>query len=267
MTLSTIRFALAQLEVTPCDIESNITKHGRLCVEAARHDADVIVFPELSLTGYELPSLQRLAIEQQSPLIQRLSDIASTQQITIVAGSPLSGPEKTRHGLTKADRNPNIGAIISHPNGHTDFYSKQYLHGGESEFCCAGEQDYSFSVNGFNIFLAICADFTEPLHYKSAREHNAHIYLASALISQPGFEADSQILAGIAEGLECPVLLSNYIGNTGGWDTAGQCSVWDKHGHLVAQGSHVEEGITLCTIEHGATGSREIIRDIEFVYC
>ncbi|GAL13507.1 hypothetical protein JCM19233_4510 [Vibrio astriarenae] len=59
------------------------------------------------------------------------------------------------------------------------------------------------------------------------------------------------MLSRIATQLDAPVILSNFVGETGGWDTAGQCSVWDGSGELVVQGNQIHEGITTCTITAG----------------
>ena len=97
----------------------------------------------------------------------------------------------------------------------------------------------------------MCADFTEAQHYSDAHSSNADVYLVSALISKGGFSTDSELLSSIAKRNNVPVLLSNFIGETGGWDTAGKCSAWDNKGNIVVQGSDSQEGLTLCSVTNG----------------
>ncbi|TON18370.1 carbon-nitrogen hydrolase family protein, partial [Vibrio parahaemolyticus] len=69
-----------------------------------------------------------------------------------------------------------------------------------------------------------------------------------ALISGNGFTPDSKILSEIALEHRIPVLLSNHISETGGWETCGKSSVWDSFGKLVISSSEKESGLVLCTI-------------------
>ncbi|EEZ39014.1 carbon-nitrogen hydrolase family protein [Photobacterium damselae] len=243
-----IRFALAQHKAIKGNIKENLNRHKQFCSKAAQLGADIITFPELSLTGYEPSLLNDLAIDMSSTHVHELSQFAVSNSIVVIAGCPI------KSGQSK----PYIGAIICHPSGEVDFYSKQYLHQGESEFCVAGSVNYFFNVNKIKIALAVCADFTEPRHQSDAFTEKAVVYLVSALISKEGFSQDSALLSRIAIKIRTPVLLSNFLGKTGDWDTAGKCSVWDKEGNAVVQGSPSEEGLTLCTIEN------DIIYDINF---
>lgn len=243
-----VRFALAQHKAVKGNIKENLNRHKKFCSEAARLGADIITFPELSLTGYEPSLLEDLAIDMSSTHVHELSQFAVSNGIAVIAGCPI------KSGQSK----PYIGAIICHPSGEVDFYSKQYLHQGESEYCVAGSENYFFNVNQIKIALAVCADFTEPRHQSDALTEKAVVYLVSALISKGGFSQDSALLSHIATKIKAPVLLSNFLGETGGWDTAGKCSVWDKEGNAVVQGSHFEEGLTLCTFEN------DVIYDVSF---
>lgn len=236
-----VRVALVQYRAKKGDVSGNIEKHKRLSSAAAQSGANIIVFPELSLTGYEPHLLSMLALDSTSSAIKELSDTATFHKITIISGCPLISNQNK----------PYIGAVICHPDGSIDTYHKQYLHQGESEYCVAGNENYFFVVNGVKLSLAICADFTESKHYHDAKAENVDAYLASALISKTGFSVDSERLSNVAKELGKPVFLSNFIGETGGWDTVGKCSVWDPRGELAAQGDDCNEAITACTITQG----------------
>ncbi|CAH0539701.1 carbon-nitrogen hydrolase family protein [Vibrio marisflavi] len=238
---SFVRFALAQLKVDSGNIANNLKWHKAACSHAAQLEVDVVVFPELSLTGYELELLESLALSRSSSIIKELSNIAVSEGLTVIVGLPLR---------TKQSK-PYISAAILHPNRSVDFYHKQYLHQGEEKYCAAGEKNCFFSVNRVKLALAVCADFTEEQHYNDAYKDNADVYLVSALIAKNGFFEDSKLLSNIAKKINTPVLLSNYVGKTGGLDTAGRCSVWDNNGSIVGEGSENKEGLTLCSYTNG----------------
>ena len=214
----TVTLCLAQIPVIKGNIERNLELH-LTAIESAQQ-ADVVVFPELSLTGYELPLLADLALNEESLAVEALSNAARKYQITIVAGCPWQVEGKE----------PTIAAVICFPNGQVDVYHKQFLHSGEERYCSAGNTDYVLLVNGFRLGLAVCADFIHPAHYKQAKASGIDAYLVSALISPTGYSADEEILLNIAKAAQVPVLLSNHCAPTGGWQTAGKSAVCSPKG-------------------------------------
>src|SRR6202043_1594632 len=86
--------ALAQLAPRLGDVAANLDRHLELIEEAAAGGAALVVFPELSLTGYFLKDLvPEVALREQSDELQRLAAAAST--IDVVAGCVLES-EDTR---------------------------------------------------------------------------------------------------------------------------------------------------------------------------
>ncbi|NOH35488.1 carbon-nitrogen hydrolase family protein [Vibrio chagasii] len=234
-----VTISLAQIPVVRGNWRENLRQHLKMIEQSSNYNADVVVFPELSLTGYELDLAEELALSLEPSNFEELSRSSVQSEMIIVAGCPLRAP-----GLS----HPTIGAVVCFPDGRVEFYSKQHLHDGEGEFCSAGNVDYVFDVNGHKIALAICADFIEADHSRRAKNLGADVYLASALISENGFVPDSKILSGIASEHGIPVLLSNHISVTGGWETCGKSSVWSSQGELVNSANSKKSGIVLCTI-------------------
>lgn len=58
------------------DIEHNSERHCRLVESAAGRGADVIVFPELSLTGYEPTMAAGLTLDRRDPRLAPLQQLA-----------------------------------------------------------------------------------------------------------------------------------------------------------------------------------------------
>lgn len=207
-----ITIGLAQLPVAKGAVAENLATHLTYIQHAARLGADVVVFSELSLTGYELELLEQLAMPKSAETFSTLSAAAVAHNIVVIAGCPL---------LNESSK-PHIGAVICFPSGELDFYAKQHLHKGEDVYCSVGTESYLFTVNGSRIALAICADFANPTHAEVAAAQQADLYVASALISEAGYEPDAQLLAAMAKRHQFPVLLANHISNTGGWQTCGK---------------------------------------------
>ncbi|USD62093.1 carbon-nitrogen hydrolase family protein [Vibrio sp. SCSIO 43140] len=243
---SSVNISLAQVPVFNEDIAANIHQHLVAIEASASLGADLVVFPELSLTGYELKSLGKLAQGKKPSNFSQLSQAAIKHNISVIVGCPLD----SGHTLK-----PSIGAVICHPDGHVEFYEKQYLHDGEHEYCSSGSEDYFLTIKGYKIALAICADFSCPEHVTRAKQSGADVYLASALISNAGYSTDARLLADIAASNGMPVLLSNHISPTGGWLVCGNNSIWDSEGKLVTSSESVEECFVFCTITGSTVGA------------
>jgi predicted amidohydrolase len=73
--MSTVRVALAQIAPALGQLDANLARHHELIDEARSKDADLIVFPELGLTGYQLQDLAaEVSIRLDDP---RLADLAA----------------------------------------------------------------------------------------------------------------------------------------------------------------------------------------------
>ncbi len=238
---SSVTIALAQLPVVKGAVAENLETHLAYIQHAAERGADLVVFPELSLTGYELELLEQLALPKDSEVFSTLSDAAAANNIVVIAGCPLVGE----------GRKPQIGAVICFSNGEREFYAKQYLHEGEAVYCSTGNASYLCTVNGTRIALAICADFANPAHSEAAAAQQADVYIASALISEAGYKADAQLLAAMAKRHQFTVLLANHISNTGGWQTCGKSGGWNALGELTVAANGTEHSLVLCHVSQG----------------
>jgi predicted amidohydrolase len=82
---SVLRVAAAQIDPTEADIAENLAKHIHCITLARERDVEVLVFPELSLTGYQVKSrTPDLAITRDDPRLLMLAEAAG--EMTVVAG-------------------------------------------------------------------------------------------------------------------------------------------------------------------------------------
>jgi len=249
-TARSLTISLPQLPIIKGDVAKNLATHLRYITESSVLGADLVIFPELSLTGYELTLTSELAFEKGCATFQTLSQSAIANNITVVVGCPLKNGSLKNSSLENNRSKPAIGAVICFANGAIEYYAKQYLHTGEDKYCCAGEEEMLFSVAGYRIALAICADFTEPKHAQDAAKQGADLYVVSAMISASGYALDSAILSEIASTHQMPVLLSNHISKTGGWDACGKNSVWASSGKLAHSTGHRDPSLFICRLDN-----------------
>lgn len=218
-------FAAAQCAVLAGDIDANLELHRRFMQRAQALGVGLLVFPELSLTGYEPTLVDALAQTADCALLGPLRDLAHQAAMTTVVGLPLRLPGHDK---------PLIAAFILHADGSLAIYTKQHLHSGEADYFSVGHGGDLLRVCDLPIALSVCADFGQPQHAARAAEQGAQVYATSVLIGEGGYAHDSTLLQSYAEQHRMAVLMANHGGPTGGWAAAGKSAFWDEQGRCVA---------------------------------
>lgn len=231
-----ITIAAAQIRCAAGDIEENIQRHLQTAQQAAAHGVHFLLFPELSLTGYEPQLAEQLAITLQDPRLAELRESAIKHQMTLVCGAPLRSSD--------ADA-LYIGAIIFAPDGTLYSYTKQHLHGPEADIFTAGKGGPLLEVQQQQIGLAICADILSESHPQIAAECGATVYAAGVLISKKSYPLESGMLQRYAEKHHMVVMLANHCAPTGGWEPAGQSAIWDESGRLIVTASEGDDALAI----------------------
>lgn len=218
-------FAAAQCAIRAGDISANLKLHMDFMQHAREHGVGLLLFPELSLTGYEPTLAKALAQDIDSPLLSPLRHLAREASMTTVVGLPLRLPSHDK---------PLIAAFILHQDGSIGVYTKQHLHPGEEQFFSAGNGGDLMLIADLPIALSVCADFSHPEHSSHAAKQGAQLYAASVLIGETGYSRDSSLLQNCSKRHGMAVLMANHGGPTGGWAVAGQSAFWNEQGQCVA---------------------------------
>lgn len=166
--------AAAQSCAHPADLPRNLDDHLRLMRIAQARGVRLLVFPELSLTGYEPTAAAALAQPADTPLLQPLRQLAEQARMTTVVGLPLRSPKHAK---------PLIAALILGADGSLGVYAKQHLHAGEERHFSRRRRPL-LEIDGLPMALAVCADFSQPSHPAHAARAGARLYIASALIGK-----------------------------------------------------------------------------------
>ena len=78
-----MKIAVAQTRPVKGDIKANIEHHKKMIGLAVSHGADMIIFPELSITGYEPDLAKELATNQDDSRFDDFQQISDNRQITV----------------------------------------------------------------------------------------------------------------------------------------------------------------------------------------
>ncbi len=229
-----MKIAAAQTRALKGDVEGNIAAHILMIRLAVTHVVDLIVFPELSLTGYEPQLANELATTSIDPRFNDFQILSDNHRITICAGMPIRCAQGIR-----------IGMLIFQPHQEVDIYAKQYLHQDEWPFFVKGQEQYFFNVDDVKIAPAICYESLLPDHVANASTGGAQLYLTSVAKSELGVAKAVQYYSQVAKKYSLPVVMSNAVGVCDTFVSAGQSSIWDINGSVIAQLDSKSEGIIL----------------------
>ncbi|MBP2167029.1 putative amidohydrolase [Erwinia toletana] len=214
--------AAAQYASRARDIDANISHHLRWIEHAAAQGVDLLLFPELSLTGYELEAAPELAMSPNDPRLELLASAARNHHMTVIVGLPL-----------RMDHAQHIAAMSFLPDGTRLSYAKRQLHGSEQAFFAPGHGGPLFGVPTRNVALAVCADIAVEQFAREAAEGGADLYAAGALLSEQSYDNDCQLLARWATAYNMSVLLANHATPGGGYQCNGGSAFWDANGKQV----------------------------------
>lgn len=229
-------FAAAQAISIAGDVSANRLRHQSFMQAAAEQDVQMLVFPELSLTGYERDLAAELAIMPDDAILQPLRDLAHELRMTTVVGMPIR---------LSAGAPVMIGALILGADGSLGVYSKQHLHPGEEVAFAPGHGGSLLRMGTDRVAWAVCADFCHASHAAAAAERGATVYAAGVLITEGGYLPDTTLLQGYARQHAMTVLMANHGGATGGWESAGRSAIWGPGGSLIAAAPGVGESLVI----------------------
>jgi predicted amidohydrolase len=163
-----MKICVAQTKPVRGNIQANIYQHKKLIDIAVSGKADMIIFPELSLTGYEPKLAEELATNKNEKCFEDFQKISNNKNIIIGVGMPL-----------KSDKDIFVSMIIFQPDTPTQVYSKKYLHADEESYFTSGVNTTNIISADVKVATAICYEVSVTEHAATAFKNGAKIYIAS----------------------------------------------------------------------------------------
>ena len=235
--------AVAQIPSKKGNVEINISTHLKAINKASELGVNYIVFPELSLTGYEPELAANLVFSEDDQRLHPLIESAIKNKITIGIGAPLRSNEL-----------PQIGLLIISQTGAVDSYAKMHLHPIEEKYFTKGSRYNLIDIGNTKIANAICADIANKKHASSCATFGADIYIAGVLITENGYEVDSELLSNYSKDFNMLVAIANHSQPSGGWIPIGKSAIWYK-GNLLARAGESEMALVVAKqIDHVWSG-------------
>ena len=232
--MRTLNIAAAQAVSARGAIAANLEHHCQLAELAAAEGVEVLVFPELSLTGYELDIARTHAFSAGDERLEPLLEVADARKVTLVVGAPV----RLTTGL-------HIAALILEPNRSIGVYTKRYPFGDEKAVFVPGSLDPILELGDDRAVLAICADTSHPEHAEAAAKRGASLYLVGVFFDPEGYQASCERLAGYAARHAMAVAMANAGCPATGFASAGGSAIWSDSGDLVARLDGVGAGLVI----------------------
>ena len=235
-----ITIAAAQSTSIPSDVAANVLEHLRFIEAASGLGVQCLIFPELSLTGYELAAMPGLVLHAEHALLAPLRKASRHTGMTMTVGAPVDANNVL----------PAIGAITLRPDGQHSVYRKFHLHEGEKKFASPGLVAVHVQTMGATrIASAICADTNVPSHAASAAQAGAHVYAAGVLTSEKGYAAEVPLWQSYARDHRMAVVIANHGGPSGGYVSAGKSGIWNADGRCIACAAGIGDWLVIATPE------------------
>ena len=149
-----MKIAIYQGEGLPAKVDENLEVIRRSAISAARQGADLIIFPELFLTGYNIGSTAHsLAEPADGPSYQKAAEIAHKADIALLYG----------YSERSQDSYYNSALLIDRKGKARAGYRKTHLYGSyENKFFKPGDSLIIVELEGLNIGILICYDVEFP---------------------------------------------------------------------------------------------------------
>jgi predicted amidohydrolase len=253
--MQALKVGLAQIYPKIGDTQANEATHLEKIAEAAEQGVQLLVFPELSLTGYQLRDLvYEVAMTPDHPSIVKLRSASREHKIDLVVGYVDVGARGKFYIASSYIHN---GEIL---HTHHKLYLPTYTMFDEGRFLAQGEHVRAFDTPFGRMGILICEDMW----------HVSPAYLmwldgAEILIipnSSPGRGVDTGdrlysarwvelVMQAYASQFTDYVLHCNRVGFEDGVNFWGGSSVIDPDGEFLAKGPYFEEVLVVQSIDLG----------------
>ena len=258
-TRESFRLAVAQFDAVSGDLDHNIACHIDLLERAADKEADLIVFPELSVSGYCASLLDRdvdtCTIDPRGDRLSDLREACARRATAAVVGAPVKG-----------ENGVHLSAIVIGRNGAIErVYYKMYVDRDERRWFVRGTCPQQITLDGWNLGLGICYDSSFPEHARRYALEGADAYLVPGAFPL-GRSDFRRTIYFPARALENTIYLAfaNFVGAHDGLAYGGMSAIYGPDGRSRADAGPNNAGIAVLDLDRRQlTETRQSLQMLE----
>jgi NAD+ synthase (glutamine-hydrolysing) len=247
------KLALAQINTVLGNVQKNLEKHLTLVDQAAREGADLLIFPELSLTGYLLLDMvPQVSIHpnEKDPVFSKL--LEASQKLDLVVGF-VQEDERNRFYIASGYLS---GGKVVHV--HQKIYLPTYGLFDEGRFFAWGDSVRAFDTRFGRFGMLVCEDFWHASLPYLLWQDGADVLIFTSSSPGRGLSNDTQedsarwvdhINRAYASSFTTFVAHTNRVGYEDGLHFWGGAMVYDPNGNVISRAPQYEETISYCEID------------------
>ncbi len=235
------RVRLAQVAPRLGDLKANLALHLQVGEQALADGVDLLIFPELSLTGYYLRDLtSEVTLSLDAPELRELLDLS--RRLSMVVGLV---EESERCSVFASALYLEAGEIV---HVHRKVYLPTYAMFDEGRYFSEGRSVRAFDTRFGRAGILICEDIWHPVLPYLLAQDGAQMLIVTANSPVRGAKAGGlsiarsyeQMLATYANLLQCYVLFCNRVGCEDGVSFWGGSLVLSPDGEVAARAEFME---------------------------
>jgi len=250
-----LRIALGQLNFTVGDIDGNAAKIIANIALARDHGADLVVFPELAVTGYppEDLLLKRDFVEENMRAIRQIA--GETEGITAIVG--FVDVNKDIYNAAAVLHNGRIAGV------HRKFFLPNYGVFDEDRYFQTGTETQVYALGEVVFGVEICEDawYADGPHMMQALVGGAHLIVD--INSSPFYAGKwrfrEQMLSTRATDNSCAFLYLNTVGGQDELVFDGHSLVIGPSGEVIFRGKAFEEQLAIVDVDLSLVEHRRLI--------
>ncbi len=264
-----ITIGLAQIHPDLADVPANLDKHVHYIDQARAEGVDLLLFPELSLTGYNLQDLVYEVATRPTaddPTFRVL--LLASRELDLVVGFV---HEDRRHRFYIASAYLSGGQVV---HLHNKIYLPTYALFDEGRYFAWGDSAQAFDTRFGRMWMLICEDFWHASPPYLLWLDGADVLLLMSASPGRGLDAGDRLSS--ARWVELvnqayASLFTNYVahcnrvGYEDGLNFWGGSMITDPNGAVIAHGPYFEEALVVQTIDlnqlHRTRSRLPLLRD------
>jgi predicted amidohydrolase len=222
---TSLRISLAQLSPVLGNKETNLDYISKSMLEAKSQQSDLIVFPELFLTGYDVgKELNNLAETIEGSSINKIKVMCKEHSIYSIVGFPETD-ETNNYYISSA--------VINNQGNLAGSYRKTHLFDKEKFYFKKGEEFKVFHTKIGKIGIMICYDLEFPEVARSLKLMGAEIIIVLTANMSPYEDYQNVYMRSRAMENEIPIVICNRLGSEGEINFFGDSMVVDGNGKVL----------------------------------
>ncbi len=258
-----MKFSVALAQVSPAlgNLEKNVEKCERIIEQAIRDRIDLIIFPELTLTGYFIKDIvASVAITQENPILKKF--LRYSNRVSIVIGAVEETPDFKFYNAAFYLENGEIVHV------HRKVYLPTYGLFDEHRYLASGNRIRAFDTKFGRMAILICEDLWHPTAVAITALDGAHYLIGISCSPGRGIEASDRLGSSItwerlnrtyAQIYSIYVLYCNRTGFEDGINFWGGSEIISPSGDQVIKAMYLQEDFIHTTLSDRVIRRERII--------